>query len=845
MRKLPLALACAAILGTTNAYAVGMGELHVHSHLNQPLQAEIPLIDATANDIEALSARLADEAAFERFGLSRAAVSGRIHLRIQGGKQPRIVLGSDAPVRDPAMGIVVQLSGPDGTLMRDYSILLDPLGYRPGVASGVAPRNLPAPVQSSAPSVQPYVQPYIGPTSVVRGPIAEGAYGPVSAGETLYSIANGSRPEGVSVRQAMNAIRRANPQAFNSAGVLMAGANLHIPSADEMRRAPDTPQSLPKASPVPVTAPTAASVASPEPKDAPSPSTQVKDSAAPQEPRLAIVEPTAPATASSQPPAPVVGEVVATPQAAAPGEGGVASEQPAQMVEQIEAMRAENESLGQRIATLDTQMKKMEELLHLKDLQIQHLEKLLAEGGMRPQTPQPAVQSAPADDDSSLLAGLGVPALLAASGVVVLALAFLFGRSRRRREQQDDDLAGAAPIAAPATAVFSSAVAASSPAEPSAVEVAPVNAPAPAPERSDAPVATDPLTEALEEADVMLAYGLHDRAIKVLDEAMMRMPDAPALAARKLKVLHDMGARDEFLHGAEAFRAAFPDDDAFWPSIKAMGESAYADSPLFGGQEVAEQPAPRSAPVAESVSMEPVEFKPEPSASAEPLADLSMPLELPVAEPVSVQPPVASVSPVSVDDELLLPMQDLAFSAPPVMPSAPANVSEPLELPPLELELPDITSIGTPPAVPKSASQPIPDAVPETEATEPLDLSLSAPAAVVQEAPAPASEQPAPVQSHGVSEDDLMMLGLDLANLDHDQELAVMPPEAAPEALAEAESREHLAHFDEQAAKLDIAQAFIDMSDEANARVLLEEVLRDGSEFQQARAQEMLHRLGG
>jgi|GEM_PF-1612400 len=830
MRKLPLALACAAILGTTNAYAMGMGELQVRSYLNQPLQAEIPITDVRPADIEALSAHLADEAAFERAGLSRAALAGRIQLRVEGGKRPRIILSSERPLRDPALGVVVRLSGPDGTLVRDYAILLDPPGYQP-----VAPQHpqsrptvraeISAPVAATATSKTGlYGLPLESASrkTVPQQVIKDGIY-PVAPGETLYHIAQGARPEGVSVQQAMDAIRRVNPQAFTRHGVLMADAKLRIPEAGELRRlaaeVAATPAQPPEisvqadAQPVgEVPAPSAAK-AEPPAQDAAVLSEQAEPEAAPQEPRLAIVQPAPEAAPGRAEPAPVVGEVVSNAPSA--GEGGASnagSDLPLRVVEQIEAMRAENESLGQRMTTLDSQMQKMEEPLSLKDLQIKQLEKLLADAGVNPDAPggsnKPVEQ-----EEASLLGSLVNPVLLALGGMAALALAFFLGRARRRREgdaaledARTHELvvpaASAAVAAAMAAPVAASEPAAVTEAMPSAVES--LSAPA-----------VDPQREALEEADVMLAYGLHDRALKVLDEAIARMPELPELQARKLRVLHEMGARDAFLHAAETYQNAFPLDDTWWPAIRALGESSYADAPLFGGhakEPVVEMPVVEP-PAAQDVIDE--------GAMIEPLADLPQVQ----ASPVSIDTPVVQPA----EEELMLPMHDLQLPGGTAPWGVVESEPEPLELPPLELDLPDASSI---------VDQAMADAPAMSATTVETPVAGEVAEARVEEVEPSVRPEPGP----GISEDDLMILGIDLSSLQHDEPSSPTPAEAVEGALSVHDQAP--ASFDEQAAKLDIAQAFIDMSDDDNARILLDEVMREGNDFMRSRAREMLERMG-
>ncbi|MEW6765548.1 MAG: FimV/HubP family polar landmark protein [Pseudomonadota bacterium] len=846
MRKLPLALACAVILGTTNAHAMGMGELQVRSYLNQPLHAEIPISDVRSGDVDSLSVRLADDAAFERAGLSRAALAGRIQLRVEGGKRPRIILSSERPLRDPALGVVIQLSGPDGALVRDYAILLDPPGYQPVAPVSRAP-VVPAVPAEAAAVTAPKTGLYGLPTdaSARKAPtsrvIKDGVY-VVAAGDTLYSLAKSVRPDGVSVQQAMDAIQHANPQAFTSSGMLMADATVRIPDAAAMRRlaaeAPVKSVDQVDSEAAAVTEVPADVVKEATPVAAPA-TQQAEVVPAVQEARLAIVQP-APqaATAAGVEPAPVVGEVVAetpaTGERVAPG-----ADMPVQMVEQIEAMRVENESLAQRISTLDSQMQKMEELLRLKDLQIKHLEQSLQDAGLTPGQP-PAAKPVEKEEPSLL-----PTALLAVGGLGAVVLAFFLGGMRRRREETAalEDARVLEPAAVAPVAAATGAAVAVEQAEPAqAEEVMPSVAEAP-----PAPAMANPHHDALEEADVMLAYGLHDRALKVLDDAISRLPADPELQARKLRVLHEMGDREGFLAAAEAFKASFPNDEAWWPSIRSLGESQYADAPLFGGQ--AAEP-PLELPIVESpAAPEVIDM----GSMVEPLESLPLPEEI-QPEPV---PSVAAAS-SSVDEELLLPIHNLQFPGGPAPLVAAEMEPEPLELPPLELDLSAASTVVEQAMAEADASAVLPEEpgkAPETESVQAVE-PLSADTADLE--PVAKAEVATPEVSPrmGISEDDLMMLGIDLSTLNHEEEgVAEVVQEEVPAValdLPQGEVGEEggsardkvLASFDEQAAKLDIAQAFIDMSDDDNARALLDEVMREGNDFLRTRAKEMLERMG-
>ncbi|MDM7322828.1 MAG: FimV/HubP family polar landmark protein [Gammaproteobacteria bacterium] len=843
MRKLALALACASIFGTSNAQAMGLGEVVVRSYLNQPLLAEIPLVDVSAQDLENIRVRLANAQAFERQGLSLSAVSGRIQLQVQGGQRPHVVLTSKAPIHDPVLGLVLELEGPDGIIQRSYDILLDPVSYRaplPNVSGADVP---------TAPKVA---------DMSLQGSVENGYYR-VREGETLWRVAYNLRPKGVSTEQMMAALREANPKAFASSGrseTLLSGAILRIPDTEEILRARARKQEAP-------VAPKASA-------EAVAPTAKAVESLA--EPRVAIVAPDSPVPTV---PAPVVGEVVSPPVTASEPMNGAGGESGLQ--EQLEAARVEKEQLLARFEAVEGQMQKMEELLHLKDEQIKQLEELLqaaAPGSektapveVKKSQPSLAAPSQPEEKDDLLTTLTQLVVLVGVGGVGVLLLALLIGRLRRRREEAmvqaapvvrpeaSAPVAKAAPMAAVAGAAVGGVVAATLAEE----------------EASGAVI--DPVQSVLEEVDVMQTYGLHERAREVLDEAITRMPEADVLQARRVRLFHEMGARDEFLRAAEAYRATHPaKDDPHWAAIQAIGTAAYADAPLFGGVAVVQ-----SEPSGEAARASEVETIPEPHPSfvlPEAASELEQAtaiqagervLELPSA-PEAVEPLSAMVAAPEHSTQEEASIETLSLEWPALELGENKEAGEPRGVEPEPLPVFDLQSLSLEPAGEKVSSS-----------VSEIEEALVLPEVASPESEAPrvsAAEAPAMAKmtaEQGISEDDLMLLGLDtvdleaqpldLLNLSVSEESqptpsiaaaapAVVEPVTTPgqapvvpaRELASAPSATPAEAFDERSIKLDMAEALIDLGDLDEARSMLEEVLSSGEDELSARARKMLER---
>jgi len=214
-------------LAPVSVYALGLGELNLHSYLSQPMAAEIELVGVQAGDAELLKARLASSEAYQKAGIERPFSLSALKFSVQErlGGQPFILVTTQNSVKEPFFYFLLELSSPDGNVLREYTVLLDPPPQQ--IAPGVAATQVEVPRVVRTTSDDDFKMPQ-------RSSGVEGQYGPVEIGDTLWEIALKVRPDGVSINQAMIAIVRANPGAFVGGNVnqLLAGKVLTLP-ADE------------------------------------------------------------------------------------------------------------------------------------------------------------------------------------------------------------------------------------------------------------------------------------------------------------------------------------------------------------------------------------------------------------------------------------------------------------------------------------------------------------------------------------------------------------------------------------------------------------------------------------
>ena len=217
-------------------WALGLGELSLYSYLNEPFSAEIALLDADDLSEGEMQVGLAPDAEFTRLGMSRDIFLTRINFVVESdvaGK--RVVLSTEAPLREPYLDFIVEARWPDGRLLREYTVLVD----LPPRGADILP--MPSEVGVDAPTV--LADSALDDLEVIREydrsaldePVPGGRYLTTSS-DTLWRIASGMVQQDVSVQQVMLEIVAANPDAFVDGNVngLKSGYVLQLPEIEAL-----------------------------------------------------------------------------------------------------------------------------------------------------------------------------------------------------------------------------------------------------------------------------------------------------------------------------------------------------------------------------------------------------------------------------------------------------------------------------------------------------------------------------------------------------------------------------------------------------------------------------------
>lgn len=242
------------------AQSAGLGRLNVLSGLGQSLRAEIDLVAVQPGETDSLTVTLASPDAFREAQLDYppSTLGLRFSLEKRPNGQFYVVVNSAGAVNEPFLDFLVELRWSGGRVLREYTALLDPVGYTPGKpAAAPAPKPIPAlakPIESK-PVERPADKPLPNDGVVTPKPAlvttektdnakpvpakpaeskvsaGESAAYRVKAGDTLAGIAKKSLVDGVSLDQMLVAIFRANPDAFDGKNMnrLRSGVDLKLP----------------------------------------------------------------------------------------------------------------------------------------------------------------------------------------------------------------------------------------------------------------------------------------------------------------------------------------------------------------------------------------------------------------------------------------------------------------------------------------------------------------------------------------------------------------------------------------------------------------------------------------
>ena len=232
-----------ALIIPCQASALVLGDITLNSSLNQPLDAQIKILPDQVDELNEVRIGLASESAYVKAGIERRTPPDLIKFKVAEGKDgiPVIEVTSRAPIKEPLLDFILEVNWPDGHLMREYTVLLDPPAATREAAAqapatgvsgaGVVAEQAVVPQRAAETAA---LSPVIA-TRSIEPKLTHDTYGPTMRPDTLWPIAKAVRPDpSVSIEQVMLALVKKNSEAFYNDNVneLKAGYVLHIPDMD-------------------------------------------------------------------------------------------------------------------------------------------------------------------------------------------------------------------------------------------------------------------------------------------------------------------------------------------------------------------------------------------------------------------------------------------------------------------------------------------------------------------------------------------------------------------------------------------------------------------------------------
>lgn len=541
------------------ASALGLGEVTLRSALNQPFDAQVPLLKATAEDMETARVDIRPAAPGGNGSTAYRIVQDLRHetVTLPDGNVA-LHLSSTQGIREPAFDLVIEVTLPHARVARQFSVLLDPPAHAALPHARAAAMVSTAATTASVAAPPPAQAAFLSEKAAAAG--RPGSYGLTLPNETLWKIAAKVKPDAaIDTASMVAALHRANPHAFiaGDANRLKVWAMLRVPDRDEVLA------QIPGGAPAPAApAPLAGQGAQP----------------------LQVVE---------APPASVAAQTV-EPIAAAPAAPQLSAET-IRSRERLEALKAEVAALEARaaqrsaaIAALSARLEKARAITHAPSAKPAEKPAAVATAAI-PAASVPALASA--KPPAAVEPATKRPALLAEVGAtqLVLGIALLLGcafavthRLGVRRKHKAVTKQQRAMEAELISAVSQKATHRAQLMEEMA-SVIPLSKRRKAAAKREKPQSERGGVETvLREVDLHLAYQHFEQAQARLEKALAERPDEPEFEIKLADVYLQAGNHAAFLRKARALHER-PEiqSSAAWRRLYAVGKEFFPDRPPF------------------------------------------------------------------------------------------------------------------------------------------------------------------------------------------------------------------------------------------------------------------------
>jgi pilus assembly protein FimV len=205
------------LVSALGAYAVGLGDINSDSRLGEPLDASVRLTNTGDLTQDQLIVRLGNDAQYQQLGLERVFLHQSLRFDIRQENETLFVaISTKDPINEPFLDFVLHLGWPTGSLVKEFTLLLDPPAISIREAIPVTQTARWTELPATAPLQEKERKIAVTPVAAkpVTPPPEKNRY-KTKQGDTLWGLAKRFRPSaGMGMTQMMDKLFAANPSAF-------------------------------------------------------------------------------------------------------------------------------------------------------------------------------------------------------------------------------------------------------------------------------------------------------------------------------------------------------------------------------------------------------------------------------------------------------------------------------------------------------------------------------------------------------------------------------------------------------------------------------------------------------
>ena len=126
MKKSGLFLAILLLL-QAKAYALGLGNVDLHSQLGEKLNATMPIIGMENWEITDINVAIASQETYKKLGIDFMPGHLKLNFQIKMNERhkPVLFITTKDSIKEPYLNFVLEVSSPQGRMLKNVSLLLD------------------------------------------------------------------------------------------------------------------------------------------------------------------------------------------------------------------------------------------------------------------------------------------------------------------------------------------------------------------------------------------------------------------------------------------------------------------------------------------------------------------------------------------------------------------------------------------------------------------------------------------------------------------------------------------------------------------------------------------------